>query len=77
MRHTHDLKTAVGVNLSDVSGAEPSLALVVGEEVLVFALLVFALLVFALLPVVTHGDVGPANQDLASGVGLVSAGVAT
>lgn len=64
--HTHYLETAVCVNLAHVSCAEPPLTLFIYKKVLVVAL----------LPVVTHGNVGAADQDFPSWVWLVSAGVA-
>lgn len=65
---TDDLEASVGMELSDVSGAEPPLAVLIHEEVVAVLELVF---------VVTHGYVGTANQDFPPWVGLVCAVVAT
>lgn len=65
---TDDLEAAVVTDLSDVSGAEPPLAVPVHSEIL-------PLHVFTL--VVAHGDVGPTDQDLPSGMWPVRAVVAT
>lgn len=56
------------MDLADVSGAEPPLAVAVHGEILL-------LLVFAL--VVTHRDVGAADQNLPSGMWPVRAAVPT
>lgn len=64
--HTHYLQAAVGVDLSNVSSAEPPLTCFVHK----------ILLVHVLLLVVAEGDVGTANQNFSSGVRLVFAGVA-
>lgn len=65
---TDDLEAAVVMDLSDVSGAEPPLAVPVHGEILL-------LLVFAL--VVAHRDVRAADQNLPSGMRPVRAVVAT
>lgn len=49
---TDNLQTPVSMKLADVSGAEPSLAFLIHEEVLTVLLFVL---------VVTHGYVGPAD----------------
>ena len=56
------------MELPDVSGAEPSLALLIHEEVIAVLGFVF---------VVTHGYIGPADQDLSPRVGLIGAEVTT
>lgn len=65
---TDYLEAAVLVDLSDVSGAEPPLAVAVYEEIL---------LVLGVPLVVSHRDIGSTDQDLPSGMWLVSAAVAT
>ena len=67
IRRTHNLQTAICMNLSHISGAEPPLTVLIHKKVLVVAV----------LPVVTHGYIGAADQDLASWVWLVFLGVAT
>lgn len=65
---TDDLQAAVIMDLPDVSGAEPPLAVAVHGEILL-------LLVFAL--VVSHRDIGAADQNLPSGIWPVHAVVST
>lgn len=65
---TDDLQAAVVMDLPDVSGAEPPLAVPVHGEILL-------LLVFAL--VVAHRDIGAADQNLPSGIWPVHAVVST
>lgn len=65
---TDDLEASVGVELPNVSGAEPPLAVLIHEEVVAVLDFVF---------VVTHGYVGTADQDFPPWVGLVCAVVAT
>lgn len=65
---TDDLEASVRVELSDVSGAEPSLAVLIHKEVFTVLGLVF---------VVTHCYVGTADQDFPPRVGLVRAVVTT
>lgn len=65
---TYYLQAAVLVNLPDVPRAEPPLSVLILQEIL---------LLLGLAPVIPHGDVGPANQDLSSGMWLVSAAVPT
>lgn len=65
---TDDLQAAVVMDLPDVSGAEPPLAVPVHGEILL-------LLVFAL--VVSHRDIGAADQNLPSGIWPVHAVVST
>lgn len=61
---TDDLEAAVGVKLADVAGAEPPLSPLVHEKVVADFVGGF---------VIAHGDVGAADEDLPSGVGLVRA----
>lgn len=61
---TDDLEASVRVELPDVSGAEPPLAVPVHEEVVA---------VLALAFVVAHGHVGAADQDFPPRVGPVCA----
>ncbi len=56
------------VKFSDVSGAEPALAVRIHKEVLSVLLLVF---------IVTHGDIGTTNQNLSSWVWFICAEVTT
>lgn len=65
--HTNDLQTAIRVDLSHVSSAEPSLTGFIYEVVLIAVFIV----------VVTHGYIGPTNQDLPSWVWLVIGRIAT
>lgn len=65
---TDNLQTAVSMKLSNVSGAEPSLAFLIHEEVL-------TVLVFVL--VVTHCYIWPTDQNLPSRTGPVCAAIAT
>lgn len=65
---TDDLEAAVVMDLSNVSCAEPPLAVPVHSEILL-------LLAFTL--VVAHGDVRAADQNLPSGMWPVCAVVAT
>lgn len=65
---TDDLEASVGVNLSNVSGAEPPLAVLVHKKVIAVLGLTF---------VVAHRYIGPADQNLSPRVGLVSAVVTT
>lgn len=59
--HTHDLQTAVRMNLSNVSGAEPPLTRFVHKVFVAHVLLL----------VVAHGDIGAADQNFSSWVWLV------
>lgn len=65
---TNYLEASVFVKLSDVSCAEPPLAVFVYKEIF---------LVFRLVLVVPHGYVGSADQNLSSRMRLVSATVTT
>lgn len=65
--HTHYLQTSVRVDLSYVSCTEPPLTLLVHKVVLAVTL----------VPIVTHSDVRPSNQNLPSGVRFVPIGVAS
>ena len=64
---THYLQTAIRVDLPHIPGTKPPLALLIYPEVIVQVLAL----------IVTHGNVGPTNHDLSTGVGLVLAGVST
>lgn len=66
--HTDNLEAAIRVKLSDVSGAEPTLAVRIHKEVLSVLLLVF---------IVTHCDVGTANHNLSSWVWFIGAEITT
>lgn len=63
---THYLQTAIRVDLPHIPGTKPPLALLIYPEVIVQVLTL----------IVTHGNIGPTNHDLSTGVGLVLAGVA-
>ncbi len=65
---TNYLEAPVFVKLSNVSRAEPPLAVLIYKEIL---------LVFCLVLVVSHGYVGSTNQNLPSWVWPVSAAVTT
>lgn len=65
---TNNLQTAISMKLADVSGVEPPLAFLIHEEVLTVLLSVL---------VVTHGYVGPADQNLPSRTGPVCAAIST
>lgn len=65
--HTHYLQTAIRMNLSYISGAEPPLTLFVLEKVIIVAF----------VPEVTRGDVGSANEDLPSWVWCILCCVTT
>lgn len=68
-RHlTNDLEAAVGVELSDIPGAEPSLASLVHEKVVADCVLVF---------VIAHRYIGAADEDFSPGIGLVCAVITT
>lgn len=64
---TDNLEAAVRMKLPNVSSAEPSLAVRIHEEILTVLLLVL---------IVSHGDVGPADQNLSSWVWFVCAVIA-
>lgn len=65
--HTHYLQTAIRVKLSDISGAEPPLTLVILEKVVIVPV------VFK----VTHGHIGSAYKNLSSRVWRIFCGVPT
>lgn len=65
---TNDLEAAVFVKLSNVSGAEPPLLVLIYKVVL---------LAFCLPVVVTHGHVGSSDENLSSWMRLVSASITT
>lgn len=65
--HTHYLQTAIWVNLSHISSAEPSLSYVIHNVVMTILFIV----------VVTHGYIGPTDQDLPSRVWLIVGSIAT
>lgn len=65
---TDDLEASVRVELSDVSGAEPSLPSLIHKKVVT---------VFAFTLEVTHRYVGSADQNLSPWVWLVCAVVTT
>lgn len=65
--HTHYLQTAIWVNLSHISSAEPSLSYVIHHVVITILFIV----------VVTHGYIGPTYQDLPSWVWLIVGRIAT
>ena len=64
---TNDLEASIRMDLSYVSRTEPALAGFIHKEVLVLGLVL----------VVTHGNIGPANQNLTSWGGSVCDVVAT
>lgn len=65
--HTNDLQTAVRVDLSHVSSAEPSLPRFINNVVPIGAFIV----------VVAHGYIGPTNQDFSPWVWFVMSSIAT
>lgn len=65
---TDDLETSVAVELANVSGAEPPLAILIDKKVIADFIFFF---------VITHCYIGATNQNFPPWVGLVCAVVTT